>query len=141
MFTFCWSFHTMGIELELTLVPVSCHFIFTLCPIVLAITFLFGQTAPQQFIILACKSSNNFGDKQSMYNLCPTFSVQLRLHEWLSAEFCVSYFCLNTQSSFSRHYTFQNHIAYTFYADDCIFLWYRMFENDSVFAEHNNFKC
>jgi hypothetical protein len=65
VFTFCLLFYTMVVKLQLTLVSVSPHLFFILCPILLAIAFLFGLTVPQQFIVSVHKSSTNSVDKKN----------------------------------------------------------------------------
>jgi hypothetical protein len=109
MLTFRSSFHTMAVKLQLTPVSMSAHFSFIFCPIFLVTTFLFGLTVPQHFIVSVCKSSNNFGDELSMYNLCPTLSVRLQLHQWLTlSKFHISYLFLNTKYIVRRPITLRN---------------------------------
>ena len=46
--------------------------------------FSIWPNSAHQFTVSVCKSSNNSGDKLSMHNLGPTFSVKLQLHRQLS---------------------------------------------------------
>jgi len=60
--------------------PHSSLYITSFNPIVctrrLGISFPFGQTFPQQFIAVVCKSSNNTENEiLFVYNVCPTFSA------------------------------------------------------------------
>jgi hypothetical protein len=83
----------------------SPFFNFILCQKFFSISFLFGLTVPQQFIVLVCKLSSNAADEEklSFYNLCPTSStlavspVTVACAAVMKASH-ISCLCLNTQS-------------------------------------------
>jgi len=132
-------FHTMAVKSPLTLISVSPNFNFIFCPKFLGILVWFSLKVPQQFIVLLCMSSYKSGDKKklSMYdtfNPCSTscYSCICSRH-WKSHITC---FCLNTEAY--CNYITQRHIACRFYSKLLVFLWYILFENDSIFEEDND---
>ena len=66
---------------------VSPNFFFILCPILLAIAFLFGITVPQKFIVSVCNSSTNSVDKKNnkkKKNMCQSASHAILLCQYLA---------------------------------------------------------